>query len=118
MADRHPFTSRQAGQRGPQRQPMPGNFQRFAFVRERLPHPADFFASESVKLLGSGGWRSAICPFHKDTKPSLRVFFETGAFRCMVCGVHGGDVLAFYIQRHGVPFIEAAKALGAWELAR
>ena len=95
--------------------PMPGNFQRFAFNRERLPHPADFYAGEGVKLLGTGGWRNALCPFHKDTKPSMRVFFESGAFRCMVCGAHGGDVLAFHMLRHGLRFIEAAKALGAWE---
>jgi hypothetical protein len=95
--------------------PMPGNFQRFAFNRERLPQPADFYADEGVKLRGSGGWRDALCPFHKDTKPSMRVFFESGAFRCMVCGAHGGDVLAFHMQRYGLRFIDAAKALGAWE---
>lgn len=118
MADRPSFPPRGARQRQVQQRPMPGNFQRFAFVRERLPHPADFFASEAVKLLGAGGWRNALCPFHADTKPSLRVFFETGAFRCMACGVHGGDVLAFYMLRHGVRFIDAAKALGAWEVVR
>jgi hypothetical protein len=48
----------------------------------------------------------------------LRVFFESGAFRCMACGARGGDVLAFFMQRHGVPFIAAAKALGAWEATR
>lgn len=91
---------------------------RFAFNREHLPHPADYFAAEGIKLVGTGGWRDAVCPFHHDTKPSLRVLVATGAFRCMVCGVKGGDVLAFHMQRHGLRFIEAAKALGAWEVAR
>lgn len=95
--------------------PMPSNFQRFAFSRDHLPPPQDFYASSGVKLLGTGGWRNALCPFHNDTKPSMRVFCETGAFRCMVCGAHGGDVLAFHMQRHGLRFIEAAKALGAWK---
>lgn len=95
---------------------MPGNYQRFACNRNRLPHPVDYYAGEGVRLLGSGDWRNALCPFHKDTNPSLRVFFETGAFRCMVCGARGGDVLAFHIQRHGLRFIDAAKALGAWEV--
>jgi hypothetical protein len=36
----------------------------------------------------------------------------------MVCGAHGGDVLAFHMQRHGLRFIEAAQALGAWEETR
>jgi len=97
---------------------MPSNFQRFAFNRERLPNPADYFAAEGVELLGRGRWRSALCPFHADTKPSLRVLFESGGFRCMACGAHGGDVLAFHMQRHGLRFIDAAKALGAWEPAR
>lgn len=97
------------------RRPMPSNFQRFAFVRERLPHPADYYAAEGVALVGRGGWRDALCPFHLDSRPSLRVRFETGAFRCMACGAHGGDVLAFHMQLHGLRFVEAAKALGAWE---
>jgi DNA primase len=99
---------------------MPSNFQRFAFRRERLPSPTDFYAQESVTLRGEGPWRNALCPFHPDRHPSLRVFVATGAFRCMcvTCGVHGADVLAFYMLRHGVSFIEAAKALGAWEVAR
>ena len=46
------------------------------------------------------------------------MFFNTGAFRCMVCGAKGGDVLAFYMLRHGLRFIDAAKALGAWEAAK
>ena len=100
------------------RRPMPGNFQRFAFDRNHLPHPADYYETEGIKLLGTGGWRDALCPFHQDTKPSMRVFFESGAFRCMVCGAHGGDVLAFHMQRHGLRFVESAKALGAWKPTR
>ena len=30
----------------------------------------------------------------------------------MVCGVHGGDVLAFHRQRYRLGFVEAAKQLG------
>ena len=114
MAD----TTTQPKGKGLAARPMPGNYQRFAFNRELLPRPADYYVAEGVKLLGGGGWRDALCPFHKDTKPSMRVFFETGAFRCMVCDAHGGDVLAFHMQRHGVRFIEAAKVLGAWEAQR
>jgi len=71
-----------------------------------------------LQLTGGGEWKSAICPFHKDTKPSLRVRLDTGGFRCMVCGAHGGDVLAFHRQRYGLRFIEAAKSLRAWERGR
>ena len=91
---------------------------RFAFNRDRMPQPAEFYVGQGIKLLGGGAWRSALCPFHNDKNPSLRVFLDTGAFRCMVCGAKGGDVLAFYMLRHGLRFIDAAKALGAWEPAR
>ena len=95
---------------------MPGNFRRFAFDRRRLPMPGDYYAGEGVKLLGRGAWRDALCPFHQDTNPSLRVHIETGAFRCMACGTRGGDVLAFHMRRYELGFIDAARSLGAWEL--
>lgn len=91
---------------------------RFAFQRDRLPSPVTYYAEQGLPLSGRGAWRSALCPFHRDTRPSLRVRVETGAFRCMVCGAHGGDVLAFHMQRHGLRFIEAAKALDAWAAQR
>lgn len=91
---------------------------RFSFRRDRLPNPAEYYASQGVILTGTGEWRNALCPFHEDSHPSLRVRIDTGAFRCMVCGAHGGDVLAFHMRRHGLRFIEAAKALGAWEITR
>ena len=90
----------------------------FAFKRERLPNPAEYYHEQGLKFTGGGEWKSAICPFHGDTKPSLRVRLDSGGFRCMVCGEHGGDVLAFHMQRHGLRFIEAARALGAWEESR
>ncbi len=96
---------------------MPGNFRRFSFDSRMLPKPADYYAGEGVKLLGRGTWRDAICPFHQDTSPSLRVHIVTGAFRCMACGARGCDVLAFHMRRHALQFIDAAKSLGAWELA-
>lgn len=89
------------------------NYKR-GFDRVRLPNPADYFAQQGLKLSGSGAWRNALCPFHADTKPSLRVKADSGAFKCMACGAHGGDVLSFHQQRHGLSFIDAAKQLGAW----
>jgi DNA primase len=96
---------------------MPSNFRRFNFSSSLLPRPADYYAGEGIKLLGRGAWRDALCPFHPDTNPSLRVRIETGAFRCMACGARGGDVLAFHMQRYELRFIDAAKALGAWEVS-
>ena len=82
--------------------------------RNLLPTAADYFKSRGLKLTGGGEWKNARCPFHDDTKPSLRVRLDTGGFRCMVCGAHGGDVLAFHMKLTGLPFARAAIELGAW----
>lgn len=84
------------------------------FVRSLLPNPITYYESQAMILKGGGAWRSAICPFHKDTKPSLQINIEKGAYRCMACGARGGDVLAFHQHKHGLNFIEACKQLGAW----
>lgn len=97
--------------------PMPSNYRAFAFDRGHLPRPSNYYTNEGIKLLGTKAWRDALCPFHLDKKPSLRVRIETGAFRCMACGARGGDVLAFHMLRHGLSFMDAAKALGAWRAA-
>lgn len=90
---------------------------RFALNRSLLPQPLEYYRdANSMKLIGAGEWRTALCPFHDDKAPSLRINTRNGAFKCMVCEAKGGDVLAFHMQRHGLPFVEACKALGAWEV--
>lgn len=84
------------------------------FDRTRLPSPGDYFSRIGLKLTGGGEWKNALCPFHSDTKPSLRVRLDTGGFRCMACSAHGGDVLAFHMQLYGLTFRAAAQQLGAW----
>lgn len=87
------------------------------FSRKALPGAIPYYETQNIILKGSGAWRDAICCFHPDTKPSLRVNVEKGAYRCMVCGARGGDVLAFHMQHHKLNFVEACKELGAWRLA-
>ena len=84
------------------------------FSRKSLPDAAQYYQSQNITLKGGGAWRDAICPFHPDTKPSLRINVEKGAYRCMVCGARGCDVLAFHMHKHGLNFVEACKQLGAW----
>lgn len=99
--------------RGSQAYPQTKN--RFHFNRKKLPAPADYYAAQGLKLTGGSEWKDAVCLFHQDTKPSLRIRLDNGAFRCMVCGAHGGDVLAFHMQKTGLAFVDACKDLGAWE---
>jgi hypothetical protein len=92
------------------RGPEPRNLQ---FQRDLLPDPWTYFTGQGLKIKGGGEWKTALCPFHADTTPSLRLRIDSGGFRCMVCGAHGGDVLAFHMQRYNLPFIKAARELGA-----
>ena len=89
---------------------------KFSFRRDLLPRPAEYYRAEGLKFTGGGEWKNAICPFHDDTNPSLRLRLDSGGFRCMVCGAKGGDVVAFHMLRYDLGFKEAAKALGAWEI--
>lgn len=82
------------------------------FVRDMLPDPVGFFEAEGLTLKGPGKWKTTACTFHGGSD-SMRVNTDTGAFKCMACEVHGGDVLSFYMQRHGAEFMDAAEALGA-----
>ena len=84
-----------------------------AFRRDLLPSPNQYYLQQGLVLIGGGAWRSSLCPFHKDKVPSLRIQLESGAFRCMACGVHGGDVLAFHKLRYELSFSDAARDLGA-----
>jgi DNA primase len=84
------------------------------FSRRALPDPVQYYQSQNINLKGRGAWRDAICPFHPDTKPSLRINIERGAYRCMACGALGGDVLDFHMHKHSLGFVEACRALGAW----
>jgi len=87
------------------------------FQREALPDPLTYYSAAGLRLIGHGAWRSALCPFHEETRPSLRVRVETGAYRCMGCGARGGDVLDFHRARHGLSFAQAARDLSAWRAA-
>lgn len=84
------------------------------FDRRNLPDPISYYESEGLKLTGRGKWRTTECKFHGGSD-SMRINTDSGAFVCMAgCGARGGDVLAFHMATHGLDFIEAAKALGAW----
>ena len=85
-----------------------------AFDRDRLPEPLGYFEAQGLTFRErKGKWRTTRCDFHGGSD-SLRVNVQTGAWCCMSCNAHGGDVLAYEMAFSGLTFIEAAKALGAW----
>ena len=84
------------------------------FDRRALPDPVGYYEAEGLKLTGRGKWRTTECKFHGGSD-SMRINTESGAFVCMAgCGARGGDVLSYHMAQHGLEFVEAAKALGAW----
>lgn len=84
-----------------------------SFDRNLLPAAIAYFSAEGIELEGRSRWRTGRCDFHGGSD-SLRVNVESGAWRCMACGTKGGNVLDYAMQRHGLSFIEAARALGAY----
>lgn len=84
------------------------------FARNQLPEPISYFESQGLAFQQRGKWRTTRCDFHGGSD-SMRINTETGAFVCMAgCGARGGDVLAYHMAKHGLPFVEAAKGLGAY----
>jgi hypothetical protein len=93
------------------------------FNRALLPAPLIVLNQLGIhpgKINARGYWRLR-CPFHKngeELNPSFNLHHIQGHYRCHSCGAKGRDILQFYRQITGAPFIEAAVALGAWEVQR
>lgn len=84
------------------------------FVKDHLPDPVSYYESEGLTLQRGKKWRTTRCEFHGGSD-SMRINTESGAFVCMAgCGAKGPDVLAYHRAAHGLGFVEAAKALGAY----
>jgi DNA primase len=54
-----------------------------------------------------------LCPFHEDTKPSLRVNTEKRVFHCFGCDTKG-NVLDFVARKEAVTIRKAALMLSEW----
>lgn len=52
----------------------------------------------------------ASCPFHGETKPSLKIYDGTRGFCCFGCG-KSGDVIRFVMDFYGLRFYDACKKL-------
>ena len=74
-------------------------------------------ATDIVDLIGSymdlrreGRNFSALCPWHDDSKPSLKVNPERQSWKCFVCDV-GGDAFSFVMKRENIEFRDALELL-------
>jgi DNA primase len=52
----------------------------------------------------------ALCPWHDDSRPSLKINPERQTYKCWVCDI-GGDIFSFVMQYEGVTFPEALRTL-------
>lgn len=50
----------------------------------------------------------AVCPFHSDTKPSLKINDSKGVYKCFACGA-AGDSIKFVQDYKSLEFIDAIK---------
>jgi CHC2 zinc finger len=87
--------------------------------RELLPPARAFFTKELGRFTRpSRGWCRGNCPFHQSkSRQSFSINLDSGAFHCFGCGVSGGDIIAFVMQRDKLSFQQAAQALGCWDAA-
>ncbi|MCA9194721.1 MAG: DNA primase [Planctomycetales bacterium] len=74
-------------------------------------------ATDIVDLIGAryelrrqGRNYLALCPYHRDTRPSLQINTERQTWKCWVCNV-GGDAFSFLMQDDGISFREAFEKL-------
>lgn len=84
--------------------------------RASLPSPVQYLTGRNLlKGKTRGEWVSIRCPVHKggaEENPSLRVSLSDGHYRCMACGVSGGDLISLHRLITGMGFLDAVRDLG------
>lgn len=78
-------------------------------IKARLP--IETLVGQYCHLQKKGRAFVCLCPFHKDTHPSLLVSPDKGIAYCFACQ-KGGDIFSFYQAIEGVDFRQALKDLG------
>ena len=69
---------------------MPTYAHNFADIKRQATFEA-VCAHYNLALVGHGAQRSALCPFHNDTKPSLKINLEKKIFHCFGCEAKGNS---------------------------
>jgi hypothetical protein len=84
------------------------------FRRDLLPPAAPFYRANVAKFRATGDRATGLCPFHKDSNPSLSLDLRRGLFHCFTCGTSGGGIIDFVMVRDSCSFKSACKTLGCW----
>lgn len=73
--------------------------------------PISHIVRHYLKLIPQGDNLLGLCPFHKDTNPSLRVNDRKNLFKCFACD-SAGDAIAFVQKFNSITFVEAVREIG------
>lgn len=83
----------------------------FEVLKDRIKEtPVSMVLTHYMSLNKRGANLEGICPFHPDTKPSLKVNDAKGMYKCFVCGA-GGDAITFVKEFKRVEFVDALREI-------
>lgn len=74
--------------------------------------PVSLIIGQFITLNKRGANLEGICPFHPDTKPSLKVNDGKGMYKCFVCGA-GGDAITFVKDFKRIEFVDALRDIAS-----
>jgi DNA primase len=72
--------------------------------------PISAIISKYIPVTKKGANFEGICPFHKDTHPSLKVNDPKNLFKCFACGM-AGDSVKFVMEIKKITFKEALESI-------
>ncbi len=85
----------------------------FEQLKDRIKEsPVSMVLGQFMTLNKRGANLEGICPFHPDTKPSLKVNDGKGMYKCFVCGA-GGDAITFVMAFKRIEFVDALKDIAS-----
>ncbi len=85
----------------------------FEQLKDRIKEsPVSMVVGQFMSLNKKGANLEGICPFHSDTKPSLKVNDSKGMYKCFVCGA-GGDAITFVMAFKRIEFVDALKDIAS-----
>jgi DNA primase len=83
----------------------------FERLREQIKEtPVSMIIGQFIPLTKRGANMEALCPFHPDSNPSLKVSDSKGLYKCFVCNT-GGDAITFVKEYKRVEFVDALRIL-------